>query len=93
MKQRGTLCNSNFSLIARLAKHQSIRALEGLEARLSHLLRGWHKGGAAARHQHQELHQQERSKSLLLVKKVYFYISPTATTTEAIMDSKGSDTH
>ena len=30
-------------LISRLAKHQSIRALEGLEARLPHLLRGRHR--------------------------------------------------
>ena len=78
MRWRGTLSNPN-QLISRLAKHQSIRALEGLEARLSHLIRGRHKGGArhhllrgshkgGARHQHQELHQQERSKSPLLVK-------------------------
>ena len=54
----GTLSNPN-QLISRLAKHQSIRALEGLEARLPHLLRGRHKGGVVAHHRHQDLHQQE----------------------------------
>ena len=42
MRRRGTLCNPN-QLISRLAKHQSIRTLEGLEARLPHLFRGRHK--------------------------------------------------
>ena len=75
----------------RLAKHQSIRALEGLEARLPHLLRGRHRRELLLVIDI-KIFINKRSKYLQLVKiKVYFiYISPNTRTTEAFMDSKGS---